>query len=211
MSATPLSVELLAAAMQAALDKLLEHDPEGAAQFDALRGRSLMIEVEGTSLRLSLWVDADGHVLVSPKPIDKPSATLRGPLSALINLTNGNRDDAVFGHGVEFSGEIGVGNRFQDALKGIVIDWEGLLAQRVGDTAAHLLFKAMSQFGAWGREVAEDLPRDLAEYLREELRLFLGEDEMEPFLRGTLKIRTDVDRLEARIKLLERKLGETAP
>jgi ubiquinone biosynthesis protein UbiJ len=55
----------------------------------------------------------------------------------------------------------------------------------------------------WGRQAADSLARNVGEYLQEEGRDVPARAELEHFLDAVDHLRDDVDRADARLKLLE--------
>jgi ubiquinone biosynthesis protein UbiJ len=60
----------------------------------------------------------------------------------------------------------------------------------------------------WGSTTADTLGKDLAEYMHEESRMLPQQAEINDFLSAIDEFRSDVDRVEARIKRLIQKLEE---
>jgi ubiquinone biosynthesis accessory factor UbiJ len=103
---------------------------------------------------------------------------------------------------IQFSGDIEVGQRFQRVLEHVDIDWEELLAERVGDIAAHQIWRAMNGIRQFGRHAAKTFMLDTTEYLHEEARLLAPRERVNAFLDAVGALRADVERLEKRLARL---------
>jgi ubiquinone biosynthesis protein UbiJ len=112
--------------------------------------------------------------------------------------------------GVEATGDMDVAQDFTRLLREADVDWEELLAGRIGDLAAHQLGRMARGFSRWGRETGEHLVRDLGEYLTEEVRMIPTHPELDEFLHAVDALRDDVERASARVSRLHRALGPEA-
>jgi ubiquinone biosynthesis protein UbiJ len=81
----------------------------------------------------------------------------------------------------------------------------------IGDVAAHEAGEFARRLGAWGRDAAETLGRNLSEYLQEESRALPTRYEADAFRDGVEKLRDDVARMDARLKHLETLTGADTP
>ena len=198
MAASPVQ-PLAETALQAALDAWLAADPDAAARWRALAGRTVALEIEGLGLRLLLRPE-EGRVRVLPAAAAEAEVTVAAAPLALARLAAEGR--APEGQ-VRIVGDAELAARLQTALRGTGIDWEGLAARWVGDTAAHQLSRATRAGAAWAREAAARLARTVAEYLTEEARDLPPRAEVEAFLDAVDRLRDDVERLEARVLRLE--------
>ena len=75
-----------------------------------------------------------------------------------------------------------------------------MIAHQAGNAARGML--------AWGRSTLDTVSRDVAEYLHEESRDLPTRGEVDEFLSGIDKLRSDADRLEARAQRLQGWLAE---
>ena len=75
----------------------------------------------------------------------------------------------------------------------------------MGDVAAHQIGNVARTAFGFARRARDTLLQNVAEYLQEEGRDVPSRTEAEEFLQGVDRLRDDVDRLEARLKLLEKR------
>ncbi len=133
---------------------------------------------------------------------------LGGPFSLLRFAASKDQEEMVLGKEVILHGDTALAARLQKILSGMDIDFEELLARRIGDIPAHALMRGMHDVGERFRETGSALAADLSEYLRYEAALVARQSEGERFVQGVEDMRDDIDRLEARIALLENASAE---
>ncbi len=152
----------------------------------------LLIESTGTSLRLHR----------GPETAD--ASIVGGPLSLL--LTGASLAGQPLRRGaVEIRGDAQIAEKFQALLRLLRPDLEEDLALLVGDVAAHRAGQLARGTLRWTRSALATLWRDVGEYASHERRDLVSRPEGEAFLRDVDALREDVDRLAARLELLERR------
>lgn len=125
------------------------------------------------------------------------------PFSLLRFAASGDRQEMVLSADVALHGDAALAARLQGILLRTDIDFEELVARRIGDVPARILVRQMRGVGERLREAGSALYADLSEYLRYESDLVAKQEEGERFMRSVDDMRDDIDRLEARIALLE--------
>jgi len=196
------------AALEEALNLYLDLDHDAKAQLARLHGRVIALQVLGVGVTLYL-VPGPTRLQVLSRYDGQPDCVLRGSPLALARLSEPERGaDRLFAGEVEIHGDTELAHRFGKILGQIDIDWEEQLSRLTGDILAHELGNAARGAQRWGREARHSLGLDLKEYLQEETRLLPNRWEIEGFLAGVDEVRDDVERLEARVARLERRLAE---
>jgi ubiquinone biosynthesis protein UbiJ len=123
-------------------------------------------------------------------------------------MGSGRTGEGLFNGGVEIDGDVELGTKLQRIFERLDIDWEEHLSRLTGDIVAHQLGNTVRGFFAWGRRAADHLGHDVADYLQEENETLPVAWEVEEFIQGVDTLRSDVDRLEARVKRLARNLAD---
>jgi len=191
-------------ALESAANGWMGLDPDNRARMATLDGRSIGIDLTGTGLQLYLYPGAHGlHISDAHEgPVD---TMLHGSPLALARLgIGGATGKPLFSGEVTISGDVETGQAFKAILDDMDIDWEEHLSRLTGDMVAHQLGNAARQAGRALRHGRATLEQDVGEYLREELRLLPARVEVENFATDVARLRTDTDRLSARIKRLQR-------
>lgn len=95
---------------------------------------------------------------------------------------------------LHITGSIAVAETLQQLLGNLDIDWEEELSKHTGDVIAHQAMRFMQNL----RTI--ELDQMVAEYLQEEIKVLPTKTEMQEYLHAVDQLRSDVDRIEARIK-----------
>ncbi|MFC6670235.1 ubiquinone biosynthesis accessory factor UbiJ [Marinobacterium aestuariivivens] len=203
-----LSATLLTVAEES-LNALLRRDPVTLRALAQLGGRVVAVEVTSPAISLFLIPNAEGLQLQQHYG-SEPDARLRGSASALLRLVSADdKASALFGKGVEVSGDSGLATRLQQVLASADIDWEGLLGDLIGDLPAHQATRFLRWQRSYWRQAGDSLMHNMGEYLQEEARLLPPRPELDAFMAEVDELRQHSDRLEARLqRILSRLDGD---
>lgn len=201
----------MVAGLEAAINQYLQLDPDTLTRMAELEGRVIAMQWRGTELTLYFLPGAQGLQLLTQYQ-GEPDTLLRGSPLALAELSlSQDKENALFSGAVEISGDTDTGQRFQDILEAMDIDWEEHLSHLIGDLAAHQTGKLARDAGRYAQQSAATLTQDMSEYLKEESRLLPARIQVDNFLTEVDQLRMDVDRLEARIQRLLRTAAPDEP
>ncbi len=204
--ASMISVAVLAG-LESALNSALALDPATRDKLAQLEGRVIAVEVTGVGLTLVLRPTKDGVRLMS-RFDGEADTTLRGAPMALFRMSSGPTGEGLFSGDVTIDGDIELGQKVQRIFRQLDIDWEEHLSRLTGDIVAHQVGNTVRGLFDFGRRTLDTLGLDTADYLKYETETVPTREEMEQFLAQVDTIRTDVDRLEARIKRLHGKMQQ---
>jgi ubiquinone biosynthesis accessory factor UbiJ len=203
---------VLASGLQTVVNNVLSLDAELAEGIAELEELVLEVHVQGIDQRWHVhFSDAGVRIL----PVDEhdsapePDVRITGPAFTLLRLLG--RLDSVGGvlpPGVSISGDLQCVQKLTRLARRANIDWEEPLAKLFGDSVAHELGRGIRGFAAWARKAGETIAGDMGEYLREERRLTPTRLEVDDFAVYVDQIRDDVERLEARVDRLARRVRE---
>lgn len=197
--------QAFSASIETALNRYISLDPEALARFSPLEGKIIAIEIIGLNQTLCLFPSADGFLVLSDFD-GEADATISGSPIALIKLgLADDPKDLLFGGEVNLSGDTRLANQFSRLLSQLDIDWEELLAQNVGDIAAHKVGNVLRGVNQWFKRSTGSVSMDAGEYLQEEARLSPSNAELRKFVRQVDEVREGVDRLAAKIELFKNK------
>jgi len=198
--ASMLSVAALAG-LEQAVNAALALDPKTGERLGRLQGRVVALELSGIGLRLFLQPHNSGLRLMGAYD-GEVDTTLRGAPLAMLRMSSGRTGEGMFKGGVEIDGDVELGTQFQHVFEKLDIDWEEHISRITGDIVAHQLGNTVRDLFAWGERSADHLGEDIADYLQEEHEVLPVNWEVEEFVQGVDTLRSDVDRIEARIKRL---------
>lgn len=195
------------AVLEQAINAALRLDPNTAERLQRLDGKLIGIELLGLDLTLYLQAHQGGLRLMGAwdGPVD---TTLRGAPLALLRMSGGRSGDGLFRGGVEIEGDVELGQQIQRVFSKIDIDWEEHLARLSGDVIAHQIGNLVRDLRAFGGRTAAHLGQDLADYLHHEDESLPLDWEMRDFYTQVDTLRSDVDRLEARLTRLYSKVKQ---
>ena len=196
------------AMLEQALNAALALDPRTVARLARLEGRVIAIELSGTGIRLTLQPTVEGRLRLMGDYDGEVDTTLRGAPFAMLRMSSGRTGEGLFRGGVEIDGDVELGTQIQRLFEQLDIDWEEHLSRLTGDIIAHQIGNTVRDLFAWGERAAEHLGRDSADYLQEEREVLPVDWEVEEFIQGVDTLRSDVDRIEARIKRLTKQLSD---
>lgn len=203
MNGTTMLPQAALAALEAAVNAALALDPETVTRLTALSGKVVAVELEGTGINLFLLPGREGFRLMG-RYDGEADTTLSGSPLALLRLRAGAPGEGLFSGDVKIHGDVELGQRMQRILGGLDIDWEEHLSHLTGDVVAHQLGNLARGAMRWGRRAAENLQRDMVDYVQEERRDLPSKGELDEFLAAVDTLRSDLDRLTARIDRLQR-------
>ena len=191
--------------IETALNHYISLDPEALARFAPLEGKIIALEIIGLNQTICLFPSADGFLVLSDFD-GEADATISGSPIALIKLgLADDPKDLLFGGEVTLSGDTRLANQFSRLLSQLDIDWEELLAQNVGDIAAHKVGNVLRGVNQWFKRSTGSVSLDAGEYLQEEVHLSPSNAELRKFVRQVDEVREGVDRLAAKIDILKNK------
>lgn len=192
-------------AAEAVINRGLRLDAAALPRLAELSGTCIALEVTDINWVIYMLPGTAGLSLRRDYP-GVPDARLNGAGWALLRLGmhKGNARAALSASGVQISGDIELVQQLKRILDAIEIDWEELLSKLVGDLCARKLANALRDTRRWGVRTAESLAYNFAEYQQEESRTLPTRAEMEEFLAEVDATRDDVERVEARLRRLQR-------
>lgn len=195
--------QALTASIESALNRYLSLDPEALPRFASLEGKIISLEIKGLNQTLSLFPSADGFLVLSDYDGEADACISATPV-ALVKL--GLADDSkdlLFSGEIELSGDTRLASQFSRLFSQLDIDWEELLAQNIGDIAAHKIGNALRGVNQWFKRSTGAVSLDAGEYLQEEAHLSPSNAELRKFIRQVDELREGVDRLTAKIDILK--------
>lgn len=113
---------------------------------------------------------------------------------------------ALVNSNITVTGDTAALIEIQQIVSDMDIDWEAPLVASLGHVAGHQLANALRGFWRWRTDSHERLTRQVSEFIIEEGRLSPSKHEIDAFLGDVDDIVLKVDRLESRIKRLQRQL-----
>ena len=151
---------------------------------------ALRLNILDSGLMDSAAADAVPNLIVDIKPGALP-ALLRGEEALLREI------------GIE--GNADLAGVVQYLFRHLRWDLEEDLSRVFGDALAHSMVEQGQRFASWGRDAAEKLAQNFAEYWTEEQPLLARPADVRRFLTDVDRLRDDLARVEKRIEALTEK------
>jgi ubiquinone biosynthesis accessory factor UbiJ len=188
--------------IEAELNRCIGESTAARELLARLQGTSFAVHVEG--LGVTGVLHADGERLRLDADATNATATLSATPFDLIRLLRADGVSGVKRTRAALSGDLDVAERYARMLKLARPDLEEEVAKWVGDVPAHALGEVVRGFGAWLARAGGALRMNTAEFLQEESRALPAPLEAQGFYSDVERLRDDVERLAARLALLER-------
>lgn len=185
------------------LNRYLECDPERVDELQKIDGKVINIKIKEINKTICLRVC--GRQLEHVEEIDEtPDVELIVSMRVLPDyLLGADRNQQLKNGDIEIIGDTHVASVFHNVLNTVEIDWEEILAARVGDTVAHQIGFGARKVKGFLRSVKENVQMDTRDYLQDNLQVAVTQIEVDTFIQDVDSLRAHVDRLEARINRLQ--------
>jgi len=188
--------------IQRLINKLLQENPHNLNKLQKLNGRIAVFIVQPVNMKLNCLFTEQGIDFMETLYAE-PNVTIEGsPLGFLAMNLSENKLADIFAGKVNVTGDVDTAQKVQELFAELNIDWEEQLAQYTGDPIAHHVGKFARRGVNFAKRMLNTFQLNATEYLQEEIRLLPCKIEVEDFLTQVDRVRSDVDRLESRLKLL---------
>lgn len=200
------AAQLATAAIEVALNKLLELDTSSANQLKKLSGKQLRITLAESPWPFTFHFSDRIDITIPPADSsEKSDCSLSLSLATLQALQDKGQITRLIQQGkLELSGNIQVAQGFSQLLTELDIDWEEQLSHYTGDVIAHSVFSMTNRFKRQVDSRLSGLARTLAEGAIEEKRIAASGILVTDFCDQVSEIRSSTERLEARLVLIEK-------
>lgn len=194
---------LLLSQLESLAQKVLEYSPATRLRLKALEGRVAHVAI--TLPRLDVFIEFVDDSVRLIQHCEWPVAVkIEGSAPALLRqLLQPGQFRA--GGGVSVEGDIALAQSLSQLARQLDFDWEELLAERIGDVAAHQIGQTLRWgagfLGAFARKALDDGRR----YLVSEQPMLVERPDFDRFGNDVHQLRQDYDRLEARVAHLRQR------
>jgi len=193
------------------INAALTKDPASKQALTKLEGQVFLVEstlppltvaIEPTATGIQLHDNWDGNVTV----------TINGTLIAMAAIAVNAKESISFsGTGVNVSGNLDTLHQLNKIMGDVDIDWEGALAEIIGDVPAHLIAKTVRNSVVIRQDIVTRASTGLVEVAQEEFNLTPSKNEFETIIPDIRQLSADADRLAARVKRLYQKITPSDP
>lgn len=185
------------------LNKIIQLDARAPDQIKSLNNTLCHIEIIDIITFDILFLNH--HIKLLPPLSETIDTTIKGPLSAFLSLSITKDAREAAKQGLSVAGNMVAANHIQNLFFTLAIDWEELISRATGDTVAHQMVSFLKKAKLKQQSFFESLSNATRLYITEEIHLLPTSTELNQFIEDIDHTRADIDRLEARIYLLEKK------
>jgi ubiquinone biosynthesis protein UbiJ len=201
---------MLTQAIENLLNRNLPRSPRARELASSLVGKRVRVEARGLG-----WViiveSMNTSIRLTKESTDAqpPDADISGSLLNLAALAGSHPEEVIQRGDVTIRGDAEIAQKFRELAMLLKPDVEEELSRIIGDTPAYQALRLVRMATGFGRRAAETSVRNVAEYLAHERGDLVSRAEAEDFYRGVERLREDLDRVEAKARLLENAEDET--
>jgi len=194
---------VLTQAIENLLNRNLPRSPRAQELCEMLKGKTVRIEAEGLGWRLDCESLGTSLKLAKAEQSRTPDAEIAGSLMNLAALAGAHPEEVIQRGDVRIRGDAELAQKFRELAMLLKPDVEEELSKLIGDTPAHQALRLAKAVTGFGRRAVNTGVRNVAEYLAHERGDLVPRAEAEDFYRGVERLREDLDRLDARTRMME--------
>lgn len=195
---------ILLSAQEAILNRYLNLDPESKERWRHLSGR--VIKIEWTPLTY-FWLFKSDLIYLNKDYSGPVDLILRGSTFDFLRMAFKPKDKALTDIPLQVLGDMEFAKQFKEFFSNLEIDYEEQLSKIVGDTIAYPLVKMLKVMRLWSKQSIESLSQNVSNYVQTEMNWLVSDEELQLFFSDVDDLRDDYARLEARIKVLEKRVS----
>ncbi len=207
---TPLPA-LLAATLEAAINRVLAMDDESLHRLDNLDQRRMRLELDGLGIVLNFFFTAQ-RVNVSLDAEGEADTVIKGSPPALFAMAipDGAGNWGTAGSRVQISGDATLARDLERLFSRLDPDWEAQLSLWFGDVLGHQLFAGSRGAAGQMRETMTTLEEIAGEFLHRAASPLAQQAEIRGFAQAVDSLRDATDRLEARLRIIRERQVDAA-
>lgn len=183
------------------INKILATDPLALNELAQLNTKTLCVRVDKTPIVVWVEFSCEGVQLKPAESHALASVNLTGSPSALLKFAKTeSHTQMLMDKKIKIQGDLDVLMELKKIQQRIMIDWEGLLAEYIGDFTANRLMMLARHTK---KKIAHHLGllrEDSLNYLHHEAVLLPTAPEVDAFYHDIRELRRNIERLETRLK-----------
>lgn len=195
-------------AIENAINLALKQDTPSQDRLSKLAGQQVFLYVEDFSFILQIHILEQGVMLNRPESLDeieldpRLDTLVKGPSAAYRKLLEG---DGFFDGDLRIQGNAQALMTLHKVMENFEFDWEGLLADHIGDLSAAALARLLRAQWSWSKEFATNARMQMVHHLQTDSQLLPSKIEFDHFVDEMERFGTLIDRTEAKLRILEKK------
>lgn len=205
--------QLLTSGVELGFNQLLKLDPDSQARLAKLSGKSLQVSVKELPFPLlfnfSEQVEV-GAVIESNEHNQAPDCLIELDLNTLPKLQDSSQlTQLIQQKKLSLIGDIYIAQTFGDLIKELDIDWEEQLSKYTGDVFAHQTFSSAKSLFAQAKQELDKAANNLGHRMTQADSIAVTPIEVALFSDQVSDLRSDAERLQARLQRLEQYLDDS--
>ena len=190
-------------ALEQALNRVLDLDPDTKAAIAKLDQRRIQLALEAPAIALEITVEGD-QLRVGPVQDSEADLGIRSTLSgALSQLPFFRSSNAAPVGKVRINGDAELARQLQNLAKGFDPDWDKPFAEVFGAIIGPQIAKALREAFKQGAGLAKKISQDSVDFLTEESRDVVSGAEQAAFNEDVDDLRDRAERVLARFEKLK--------
>ncbi|MCB5162319.1 ubiquinone biosynthesis accessory factor UbiJ [Marinomonas algarum] len=194
--------------IEAAINLALKQDSPSQNRLSKLSGQKVYLFIEDFSFILQIHILEHGVMLDKPESLEeieldpRLDTLVQGPSSAYRKLLDG---DGFFDGDLRIQGNAQALMTLHKVMENFDLDWEGLLADYIGDLPAATLSRLLRAQWSWSKEFTTNLRMQLVQHLQTDSQLLPSKIEFDHFVDELERFGSLLERTEAKINILKAK------
>ena len=186
------------------ISKTLSLDTDLQEHLKPLHNKILAIDIQGLNKTVYCVFSKNGVRLKNTIETEANTTISGGPFSLLNILLTKNLNIS----GVKIEGEIDTAQQAKTLAENLDIDWEELLAGKIGNSPAYHISKVGRKIKNYFTDQRENFQENLGDYLKDEKKLLIVPEQAKQLYDNIDQCRFQADRLQARIKQLKIEISQ---
>lgn len=178
-------------------------DPESKEHLYRLSGK--VVKIEWGPLT-HYWFFKSDLIYLSKNYNGPADLILRGSTFDFLRMAFISKDKALTDIPLKVMGDMEFAKQFKDFFANLEIDYEEQLSKIVGDGIAYPMSQVLKAISLWASVSMESLSQNLTNYVQREMNWLVSPEELQLFFSDVDELRDDCARLEARIKMLGKRV-----
>ena len=161
-------ITLALTGLEKAINAYLSLDKDTLIRLTKLKDKIIKIDI--TDWNINFFVIPRTHgIEIKKTHQEKADTTIAGTLFGLFHVGCAKgKNEALFKNAVDISGDTGLGEAMRDILSQVDIDWEELLAGKIGNSPAYHISKVGRKIKNYFTDQRENFQENLGDYLKDE-------------------------------------------
>ena len=201
---------------QGAFNRALALDPDAIAALQPLEGRIVEVQISNMDVSVFAIIVSDG-IELSRFHDGEPDTTLTGSVFDLLSLLKDPQ--ALMSGSVSLSGDVATARQLKKIATDLDIDWEEHFSGLIGDAPAHQLFRFGNSVQSFFTRGAERFEQRAGDFIKNGSSggtsntehpqgspggIAVSNTDVDSYCQSVDDLRSDMDRLEARLAKLEK-------